>query len=170
MLKLAHVLIVLQFTWVRTSQHLSWITWSGLPPLLGCQGSCGTVPNEPAGSFVSFNIRQGLKCKYVAATQTVRQISQYILPNRDQVYSNKRVPTQVSKNQHKLTWVRYESTQARQELTRVQFESNASSTQVNTNHHESKTGLDYEKEKNLPKRKKQKRNLSVVWKTAFIKI
>ena len=28
----------------------------------GCQGSCGIVPNGPAGSVVSFNISQDLKC------------------------------------------------------------------------------------------------------------
>ena len=61
-LKFSHVLVVLQLAWVRTSPQLSWITQSGLAPFPGCQGSCGIVPNGPAGSVVSFNIRQGLKC------------------------------------------------------------------------------------------------------------
>ena len=61
-LKFSHVVVVLQLAWVRTSPQLSWITQSGLAPFPGCQGSCGIVPNGPAGSVVSFNIRQGLKC------------------------------------------------------------------------------------------------------------
>ena len=61
-LKFSHVVVVLQLAWVRTSLQLSWITQSGLAPFPGCQGSCGIVPNGPAGSVVSFNIRQGLKC------------------------------------------------------------------------------------------------------------
>ena len=43
-----------------TSSLLSRITGSGLAPFLGCQGSCGIILNGPAGSVVSFNIRQGL--------------------------------------------------------------------------------------------------------------
>ena len=51
--------------------QLSWITWSGLAPFPGCQGSCGIVPNGPTGSVVFFNIRQGLKCWHVASTPTL---------------------------------------------------------------------------------------------------
>ena len=61
-LKFSHVLIVLQLGWVHTSPQLSWIMRSGLAPFPGCQGSCDIVPNGPAGSVISFNIRQGLKC------------------------------------------------------------------------------------------------------------
>ena len=35
---------------------------SSLAPFSGCQGSCGIVPNGPAGSVISFNMRQGLVC------------------------------------------------------------------------------------------------------------
>ena len=56
---------------MRISSQLSWITRSGLAPFPGCQGSFGIVPNGPAGSVVSFNIRQGLKCKYVDSTPTL---------------------------------------------------------------------------------------------------
>ena len=46
-------------------------TWSDLAPFPGCHVSCGTVLNGPTGSVVSFNIRQGLKCKHVASTPTL---------------------------------------------------------------------------------------------------
>ena len=39
-----------------------WTTRSGLAPFPGCQGSCGIVPNGPAGSVISFSMRQGLVC------------------------------------------------------------------------------------------------------------
>ena len=42
-----------------------------LAPFPGFQGYCGIVPNGPAGLVVSFNIRQGLKCKHVASTPTL---------------------------------------------------------------------------------------------------
>ena len=44
---------------------------SSLTLFSGCQGSCGTVTNGPAGSVVSFNIDQGLKCYHVALTPTL---------------------------------------------------------------------------------------------------
>ena len=62
LLKLSHVLVVFQLAWVRTSPQLSRITRSGLASFVGCQPSCGMVPNGPAVSVVSYNIRQGLKC------------------------------------------------------------------------------------------------------------
>ena len=43
------------------------LTQSGLVPFPGCQGSCDIVPNGPAGSVVSFNIFQCLKCYHVAS-------------------------------------------------------------------------------------------------------
>ena len=54
-----------------TSPQLSLITRSGLASFLGCRCSCVIVPNGPAGLIVSFNIRQGLKCKYVASTSAL---------------------------------------------------------------------------------------------------
>ena len=51
----------------------------------------------------------------------------------DQVYSNTRVPTQLNTSQHKSTRVRHDSTR------------------VKTNQHESNTGPDHEKEKNMAK-------------------
>ena len=36
-----------------------------------CQGTCGIVPNGPAGLAVSFNIHQGLKCWHIASTMTL---------------------------------------------------------------------------------------------------
>ena len=42
--------------------------WSSFGPFPGCQGSCGTVPNGPASSVVSFNICWGLKCYHVVST------------------------------------------------------------------------------------------------------
>ena len=69
LLKFFHLLIVLWLAWVHTFLHLSWRTWSSLAPFPGCQGSW--VPNGPAGSVVSFNIRQGLKCKHVTSTPTL---------------------------------------------------------------------------------------------------
>ena len=62
--------------------------------------------------------------------------------NKDQVYSNTRVPTQVSTNQHEPNTSQHESTQVRHESTRVRHEStqiNTSLTRVNTNQHESDT-------------------------------
>ena len=62
LLKFFHVLVVLQLAWVRTSLAVELdnaIRFSTLP---GCLGSSGIVLNEPAGSAISFNIRQGLKC------------------------------------------------------------------------------------------------------------
>ena len=67
-LKFSHVL---QLAWVRTFPQLSWITRSGLAPFPGCQGSCGIVPNGPACSVFSFNMRQCLKCYHVASTLTL---------------------------------------------------------------------------------------------------
>ena len=52
-LKFSHVLVVLQHAWVRTSPQLSGIRRSDLAPFPECQGSCGIVPNGPAG-FVFF--------------------------------------------------------------------------------------------------------------------
>ena len=47
---------------MHTVLQLNWITQSALVPFPGCQGSCGIVPNGPAGLVASINIRQGLKC------------------------------------------------------------------------------------------------------------
>ena len=62
LLKLFHVLVVLQLAWLRISPQLSWITQSGLVPFRGCHCYCGIVPNVHAGLVLSLNIRQGLKC------------------------------------------------------------------------------------------------------------
>ena len=51
--------------------RLSWITRSGLAHIPWCQGSFRIVTNGPAGSVVSFIIRQALKCKHLASTQTL---------------------------------------------------------------------------------------------------
>ena len=56
----------------------------------------------------------------------------------DQVYSNRRVPTQVNTSQHESTQVNTSPTRVNTSLTRV----NTSPTRVNTNQHESKTGPD----------------------------
>ena len=62
LLKLSHVLVVLQLAWVPTSLKLSCIMQSGLALFLGCLGFCGIAPNEPVDSVVSFSIPQDLKC------------------------------------------------------------------------------------------------------------
>ena len=54
-----------------TSLQLSWITRSGLAPFPRCQGSCGIVPNGPAGLVISFNKHHSLQCKRVASTPTL---------------------------------------------------------------------------------------------------
>ena len=64
LLKLSHVLVVLQLAWVRTFLRLSWITRSVLARFLWRQGSC----DGKTDLVVSFNIRQGLKCQHVAST------------------------------------------------------------------------------------------------------
>ena len=58
----------------------------------------------------------------------------------DQVYSNTRVPTQLNTSQHKSTRVRHDSTRV-----------STTPTRVKTNQHESNTGPDHEKEKNMAK-------------------
>ena len=50
---------------------MRWITWSSLAPFRRCQGSCAMVSNGPNSSFISFNIRQGLKCWHVASKPTL---------------------------------------------------------------------------------------------------
>ena len=62
LLKLSHILGVLQFLWVRVSMQLSWMTQYDSVPFPGSQGYCGIVPNEHTGLVVSLNIRQELKC------------------------------------------------------------------------------------------------------------
>ena len=52
LLKFFHVLVVLQLAWVHISSQLSWIMQSGFAHFPGCEGSCGIVPNEPAGLVV----------------------------------------------------------------------------------------------------------------------
>ena len=61
LLKFSHVLVALTSMGVHFPA-VDWIMRSGLASFPGCQGSCGIVPNGPAGSVVSFNICQGLKC------------------------------------------------------------------------------------------------------------
>ena len=70
-LKLSRVLVVLQLAWVCTSPQLRRITLSDLGPLEGVRGTCGIVPNDPAGLTVSFNICQGLKFWHIASTPTL---------------------------------------------------------------------------------------------------
>ena len=65
LLKLTHVVFILQRVWVHTSPQ------SALAPFPGCQGFFDIVPNGSAGSFVSFNICQGLKCQHVASILTL---------------------------------------------------------------------------------------------------
>ena len=55
--------------------------------------------------------------------------------NKDQVYSNTRVPTQVSTNQHEPNTSQHESTRINTSQTRI----NTSPTRVNTNQYESDT-------------------------------
>ena len=64
----------------------------------------------------------------------------------DQVYSNRRVPTQINTSQHESTRVRHEPDMSQQE-------SDTSQNDSNTSQKESKTGLHHEKEKNMTKRK-----------------
>ena len=56
---------------MRIFPQLSWITRSSLAHFPWCQGSFRIVPNGPAGSVVSFIIRQALKCKHLASTPTL---------------------------------------------------------------------------------------------------
>ena len=56
LLKLSHVLVALQLAWVRTSTQLSWIT------RFRALGFLWHSLKWAAGSVVSFNIHQGLKC------------------------------------------------------------------------------------------------------------
>ena len=86
-----------------------------------------------------------------------------------QVYSNTRVPTRVNTNQHGSDTSRHESTQintsptrVRHESTRLQYESTRSST--------SPKQVQTMKKRKIWLKEKTKRNSTVVWKTAFIKI
>ena len=89
-----------------------------------------------------------------------------------QVYSNTRVPTRVNTNQHGSDTSRHESTQIntsptratrfRHESTRLQYESTRSST--------SPKQVQTMKKRKIWLKEKTKRNLTVVWKTAFIRI
>ena len=77
----------------------------------------------------------------------------------DQVYSNTRVPTRVNTNQHGSTRVntnQHESDTSQHKSDTSQHEStrvNTTPTLVNKKQHESKTGLDHEKETNMVRRK-----------------
>ena len=64
LLKLSHVLVVLQLAWVPTSPKLSCIMRSGLAPFLGCQGSCGIAPNEPVDSVQPTSGLEVLACSF----------------------------------------------------------------------------------------------------------
>ena len=86
-----------------------------------------------------------------------------------QVYSNTRVPTRVNTNQHGSDTSRHESTQintsptrVRHESTRLQYESTRSST--------SPKQVQTMKKRKIWLKEKTKRNSTVVWKTAFIRI
>ena len=86
-----------------------------------------------------------------------------------QVYSNTRVPTRVNTNQHGSDTSRHESTQintsptrVRHESTRLQYASTRSST--------SPKQVQTMKKRKIWLKEKTKRNLTVVWKTAFIRI
>ena len=60
------------------------------------------------------------------------------LLSKNQVYSNRRVPTRVNTSRHESIRVQYESTRISTSLKQV----NTSPTQVNTNQHELKSALD----------------------------
>ena len=86
-----------------------------------------------------------------------------------QVYSNTRVPTRVNTNQHGSDTSRHESTQintsptrVRHESTRLQYASTRSST--------SPKQVQTMKKRKIWLKEKTKRNSTVVWKTAFIRI
>ena len=86
------------------------------------------------------------------------------------IHEHQHESTRINTGQHKSNTSQHESTQIYMSLTRVQYESTrvrhkstwvwhesrrikTTPTQVNTKQHESKTGLDHEKEKNMAKRK-----------------
>ena len=73
------------------------------------------------------------------------------------IYEYKHKATLVNARQNEPTHVRRETARAPHESTQA----NTSSTKVNTSQHESKTGLDCEKEKYMAKRKKQ--NVPYPW-------
>ena len=86
-----------------------------------------------------------------------------------QVYSNTRVPTRVNTNQHGSDTSRHESTQintsptrVRHESTRLQYASTRSST--------SPKQVQTMKKRKIWLKEKTKRNSTVVWKTAFIRV
>ena len=77
---------------------------------------------------------------------------------KDQVYSNTRVPTQVSTSPTRINASQHESDTSQHESDTNQHESTRINTRqygTDTSQHESKTGLDHEKEKNMTKRKKK---------------
>ena len=58
LLKLSHVLVVLQLVWVQTSPQFSPITRCNLAPFSAFQGSCGINSNgPPVGSFPSVYVK-----------------------------------------------------------------------------------------------------------------